>query len=87
VRTIGLLSDHMSDQIPASHRDLVECPPVAALTTVMADGHPQTSVVRIQPRRVTLDRPCRATTCGPSVRSPMRPRWWREVMWDAAGTA
>jgi PPOX class probable F420-dependent enzyme len=31
--------------IPASHRDLVECPPVAALTTVMPDGAPQTSVV------------------------------------------
>lgn len=40
VRTIGLLTDHASDQIPASHRDLVECPPVAALTTVMPDGHP-----------------------------------------------
>jgi PPOX class probable F420-dependent enzyme len=45
VRTIGLRSDHAPDQIPASHRDLVECPPVAALTTVMPDGHPQTSVV------------------------------------------
>jgi len=45
VRTIGLLSDHASDEFPASHRDLVECPPVAALTTVMPDGHPQTSVV------------------------------------------
>jgi PPOX class probable F420-dependent enzyme len=45
MRTIGLLSDHRSDQIPASHRDLVQCPPVAALTTVMPDGHPQTSVV------------------------------------------
>jgi len=32
-------------QIPASHRDLVECPPVAALTTLMRDGYPQTSVV------------------------------------------
>ncbi len=31
--------------IPASHRDLVECPPVAALTTIMPDGYPQTSVV------------------------------------------
>lgn len=31
--------------IPASHRDLVECPPVAALTTVMPNGDPQTSVV------------------------------------------
>jgi PPOX class probable F420-dependent enzyme len=45
VRTIGLLSDHSSDEIPASHRDLVDCPPVAALTTVTPDGHPQTSVV------------------------------------------
>ena len=33
------------DEIPASHRDLAECPPVAALTTVMPDGSPQTSVV------------------------------------------
>jgi PPOX class probable F420-dependent enzyme len=31
--------------IPRSHRDLVDCPPVAALTTLMADGYPQTSVV------------------------------------------
>ncbi len=34
-----------SAAIPASHRDLVDCPPVAALTTVMPDGYPQTSVV------------------------------------------
>jgi PPOX class probable F420-dependent enzyme len=45
VPTIGLASGHASAEIPASHRDLVECPPVAALTTVMADGCPQTSVV------------------------------------------
>ena len=32
-------------EIPPSHRDLVECPPVAALTTVTPDGYPQTSVV------------------------------------------
>lgn len=32
-------------EIPASHLDLVECPPVAALTTLMPDGSPQTSVV------------------------------------------
>ena len=32
-------------EIPASHRDLVECPPVAALSTVTAQGDPQTSVV------------------------------------------
>jgi PPOX class probable F420-dependent enzyme len=31
--------------IPASHLDLVDAPPVAALTTVMPDGAPQTSVV------------------------------------------
>jgi PPOX class probable F420-dependent enzyme len=31
--------------IPASHRDLVDCPRVAALTTLMPDGTPQTSVV------------------------------------------
>jgi PPOX class probable F420-dependent enzyme len=45
MRTIGLLSDHDAGEIPTSHRDLVECPPVAALTTVMPDGYPQTSVV------------------------------------------
>jgi predicted pyridoxine 5'-phosphate oxidase superfamily flavin-nucleotide-binding protein len=45
VPTIGLLGEQGSDQIPASHRDLVQCLPVAALTTVMPDGHPQTSVV------------------------------------------
>ena len=45
VRTIGLLTGHARDEIPASHRDLVECPPVAALATVMPDGYPQTSVV------------------------------------------
>jgi len=31
--------------IPPAFLDLVECPPVAALTTVMPDGSPQTSVV------------------------------------------
>jgi PPOX class probable F420-dependent enzyme len=31
--------------IPPSHLDLVDCPPVAALTTLMRDGAPQTSVV------------------------------------------
>jgi PPOX class probable F420-dependent enzyme len=45
VPTIGQLSDHVSGEIPASHRDLVDCPPVAALTTVLPDGYPQTSVV------------------------------------------
>jgi PPOX class probable F420-dependent enzyme len=45
VPTIGLRSEHAPDQIPVSHRDLVQCPPVAALTTVTPDGAPQTSVV------------------------------------------
>jgi PPOX class probable F420-dependent enzyme len=31
--------------IPTAFLDLVECPPVAALTTIMPDGSPQTSVV------------------------------------------
>lgn len=31
--------------LPAAFLDLVECPPVAALTTLMPDGAPQTSVV------------------------------------------
>jgi len=43
--TIGLLGGHAIDEIPASHRDLVDCPPVAALSTVSKDGYPQTSVV------------------------------------------
>ena len=37
--TIGLRSEQ------GSNHDLIQCPPVAALTTVMPDGHPQTSVV------------------------------------------
>jgi len=45
MQTIGLVGNHPSSEIPMSHRDLVECPPVAALTTVMRDGYPQTSVV------------------------------------------
>jgi PPOX class probable F420-dependent enzyme len=32
-------------QIPESYLDLVKCPPVAALTTVLPDGQPQTTVV------------------------------------------
>jgi PPOX class probable F420-dependent enzyme len=44
VRTLDPFDDH-ADEIPAAYRDLVECPPVAALTTVMPDGYPQTSVV------------------------------------------
>jgi PPOX class probable F420-dependent enzyme len=35
----------LDEQIPPSHRDLVECPPVAALSTVMPGGGPHTSVV------------------------------------------
>lgn len=31
--------------IPTSFRDLVECPPVAALSTVLPSGYPLTSVV------------------------------------------
>ena len=31
--------------IPPAFHDLAECPPVAALTTLMPDGSPQTSVV------------------------------------------
>src|SRR4029079_6418487 len=42
-RTSGNVA--MSAEIPASHLDLVDCPRVAALTTVMPDGYPQTSVV------------------------------------------
>ena len=41
----GSVVDHASDEIPASHRDLVECPPVAALSTITRGGYPQTSVV------------------------------------------
>lgn len=45
MRAIGVRADGESQEIPASHRDLAECPPVAALTTVTADGYPHTSVV------------------------------------------
>ena len=44
MHVIGLI-DGKTDRIPESELDLVECPPVAALTTLMADGAPQTSVV------------------------------------------
>lgn len=37
--------DDRSAAIPATHLDLVECPPVAALSTVTPDGYPQTTVV------------------------------------------
>ena len=45
MRTIGLVTDPDATEIPASHLDLAECPPVAALSTVTRDGYPQTSVV------------------------------------------
>lgn len=45
--TTGLLTGHRIDEIPASHLDLVECPPVAALTTVMPDGYPRGTVVEM----------------------------------------
>ncbi|WKZ34643.1 MAG: PPOX class F420-dependent oxidoreductase [Anaerolineales bacterium] len=35
----------MTGRIPASHLDLVHAPRVAALTTLMPDGQPQTTVV------------------------------------------
>jgi PPOX class probable F420-dependent enzyme len=41
----GLVRQHDSTRIPSSHLDLVDCPPVAALTTLMPDGAPQSSVV------------------------------------------
>jgi PPOX class probable F420-dependent enzyme len=43
--TIGLRADHARDEIPGSHRDLLDHPPVVALTTLMPGGAPQTSVV------------------------------------------
>ncbi|HEX6868739.1 MAG TPA: pyridoxamine 5'-phosphate oxidase family protein [Candidatus Limnocylindrales bacterium] len=45
VRPVGVIGGHAPREIPASHLDLVECPPVAALTTITPDGYPQTSVV------------------------------------------
>jgi Pyridoxamine 5'-phosphate oxidase len=45
VRTIGLLSDHVSDEIPASHRTRSSARPSPPVPTVMPDGYPQTSVV------------------------------------------
>jgi PPOX class probable F420-dependent enzyme len=45
MHTTGLATGTRSKEIPASHRDLVECPPVASLTTVTAAGDPHTSVV------------------------------------------
>lgn len=45
MRPIGLIVGHAQSQIPESHLDLIECPPVGALSTVTRDGYPQTSVV------------------------------------------
>jgi PPOX class probable F420-dependent enzyme len=45
VQTIGLVSDPACREIPATHADLVECPPVCALTTISSAGGPQTSMV------------------------------------------
>jgi PPOX class probable F420-dependent enzyme len=45
VRTSGLVTDPACDEVPAAFADLAECPPVAALTTLSADGAPQTSPV------------------------------------------
>jgi PPOX class probable F420-dependent enzyme len=45
VSAVARLLEDTGAGIPDSHRDLVDCPPVAALTTVMPDGSPQTSVV------------------------------------------
>jgi PPOX class probable F420-dependent enzyme len=42
---IALARSRAGAAIPTSHRDLVDGPPVAALSTVGADGYPQTSVV------------------------------------------
>lgn len=33
------------NKIPDNYLDLINCPPVAALTTIMPDGSPQTTVV------------------------------------------
>lgn len=43
--TVRSSSDDALTLIPATCRDLVECAPVAALTTIGRDGAPQTSVV------------------------------------------
>jgi PPOX class probable F420-dependent enzyme len=43
--TLGMIHGHAVDEIPASHLDLVDAPPVVALTTLGPDGTPQTSVV------------------------------------------
>lgn len=42
---IGLLTDRTCSEIPPSHLDLAECPPVAVLSTLLPSGYPQSSVV------------------------------------------
>ena len=42
---MGIVGGHAVDEVPASHRDLLECPRVAALSTISSTGYPQTSVV------------------------------------------
>jgi hypothetical protein len=65
--TLGLCMGPETDEIAASHADLVECPMVAALTTRAVPPSPVTSdpedqrtremgvICRIHARRVTLD--------------------------------
>ncbi|HEU5325155.1 MAG TPA: PPOX class F420-dependent oxidoreductase [Candidatus Limnocylindria bacterium] len=45
MRVTGLVTGARCTTIPPSHLDLVDAPPVAALSTIGADGYPQTSVV------------------------------------------
>jgi PPOX class probable F420-dependent enzyme len=40
-----LYGRHAFDKVPAGFMDLADAPPVAALTTVLPDGHPHTTVV------------------------------------------
>lgn len=44
-RCWGMIRTGARAQIPDAFRDLSDCPPVAALSTLMPDGRPQTSVV------------------------------------------
>ncbi len=64
--TRGWRRDHADDEIPASHLDLVECPPVAALTTIMADGYPQTSVVWCKGRNLRANPRCSLLVVDPA---------------------
>jgi hypothetical protein len=43
MRTIGLLSGHEPDEIPASHRDLAQCPQRLRETRVICRIHPDES--------------------------------------------